>query len=183
MIDTLCINHELRNQETDMKDLTFKTTLHALALGLLLGGPVQAAGDAAHDHAHHAHDHAHDAVDRTGLVLNEGERWATDAALREGMERVRASFVATLPAYKRGELTAETADATAQAMDEHVAFMIQNCKLEADADAVLHVLLAELLQGSAALREAARSDEGMPRIHRALRDYGHYFEHPGWQAP
>ncbi|MCA1804930.1 MAG: hypothetical protein LC646_06250, partial [Xanthomonadaceae bacterium] len=117
------------------------------------------------------------------LVLNEGERWTTDAALREGMERVHATFVEVLPAYQRGEFTPEAATDTARAIDDHVAFLVENCKLEPAADAVLHVLVGELLQGAEALRQAPQSGEGLPRIHAALRDYPRYFDHPGWEEP
>ena len=161
-----------------MKNLTIKTLVPAAMMGLLLvAGPGHGADTADHGHGHHDH-----ATHAGGLVLNEGERWATDAALREGMGRVRATFVAALPAYKRGELSREAAMGTARAIDDHVAFLVENCKLEPAADAVLHVLLAELLQGTAALRQAAASPEAMPRIHGVLLDYPRYFDHPDWEG-
>ncbi|HEY9150585.1 MAG TPA: hypothetical protein VIQ75_07250 [Gammaproteobacteria bacterium] len=164
-----------------MNKLTIKSLFPVAMLGLLLlvAGPGQGA-----DTTDHAHDHqAHATQEAGGLVLNEGERWNTDAALREGMERVRASFAEVLPAYKRGELSPEAATDAAQAIEDHVAFMVENCKLEPAADAVLHVLVAELLQGAAGLRQAPASPEGLPRIHGVLRDYPRYFDHPGWEEP
>ena len=156
---------------------TIKLIIPAMVIGLLLASLAFAAGAADHGHDHHDH-----AAHAGGLVLNDGERWATDAALREGMGRVRETFVGVLPAYKRGELSQEAATDAARAVDEHVAFLVEYCELEPAADAVLHVLLAELLQGSAALRQAPQSGDGLPRIHRALQDYPRYFEHPGWQG-
>ena len=150
-----------------------------MAIGLLLANPAFAAGTADQSHDHHQH-HDHASHDDAGMVLDQGERWATDAALRKGMERVRATFVEALPAYKRGELSSEAATDVARAIDDHVAFLVENCKLEPAADAVLHVLVAELLQGAAGLRQAPQSGEGLPRIHGALRDYPVYFAHPGW---
>jgi hypothetical protein len=162
-----------------MKKLTMKTLAATAMMGLLLAaGPGHAAGAA--DHGHDHHDHA--TQEAGGLVLNEGERWATDAALREGMGRVRASFAEVLPAYQRGELSTEAATAAARDIDDHVAFLVGNCKLEPAADAVLHVLLAELLQGTATLRKAPASREGLPRIHGVLQDYPRYFDHPGWEG-
>lgn len=163
-----------------MKNLTIKTLVPAAMMGLLLvAGPGHAAGaaDKGHDH----HDHA--TQEAGGLVLNEGERWATDAALREGMEHVRATFVEALPAYQRGEFSHEAATEAARAIDDHVAFLVENCKLEPAADAVLHVLVGELLQGAEGLRQAPQSGEGLPRIHAALRDYPRFFDHPGWEEP
>ncbi len=163
-----------------MNKLTIKTLVPTAMLGLLLvagSGHGAGAADPEHDH----HDHA--TQETGGLVLNEGQRWATDAALREGMERVRATFVEALPAYQRGEFSPEAATEAARAIEDHVAFLVENCKLEPAADAVLHVLVAELLQGAAGLRQAPQSGEGLPRIHGVLRDYPRYFDHPGWQEP
>ncbi|MCW9058366.1 MAG: hypothetical protein OQL11_05790 [Gammaproteobacteria bacterium] len=163
-----------------MNKLTIKTLIPVAMMGLcLVAGPGYAAGAA--DQGHDHHDHA--TQETGGLVLNEGERWATDAALREGMERVRASFAEVLPAYQRGEFSHEAATDTARAIDDHVAFLVENCKLEPAADAVLHVLVAELLQGTATLRKAPASPEGLPRIHGVLRDYPRYFDHTGWEGP
>ena len=160
-----------------MNKLTIKTLIPVAMMGLwLVAGPGYAAGA-----ADQGHDHA--PQEAGGLVLNEGERWATDAALREGMNRVRASFAEVLPAYKRGELSPEASTDAARAIDDHVAFLVENCKLEPAADAVLHVLVAELLQGTATLRKAPASPEGLPRIHGVLRDYPRYFDHPGWEGP
>lgn len=162
-----------------MKNLMMKTLVPAAMLGLLLAaGPGHAAGVADQGHEHHGHA----APEGGGLTLNNGERWATDAALREGMGRVRASFVAVLPAFKQGELDPAAAADAARAIDDHVAFLVENCRLEPEADAVLHVLLAELLQGTASLRQAPASPEGLPRIHGVLRDYPRYFDHPDWEG-
>ena len=157
---------------------TIKLLIPAMVIGLLLASPAFAAGTA--DQGHDHHDHA--TQETGGLVLNEGERWATDAALREGMGRVRASFAEVLPAYKRGELSPEAATDAARAIDDHVAYLVENCRLEPAADAVLHVLVAELLQGTATLRKAPASPEGLPRIHGVLQDYPRYFDHPGWEG-
>lgn len=161
-----------------MNKLIIRTLVPAAMMGLLLvAGPGHAAGAADHGHEHHGHA----AQDAGGLVLNDGERWATDAALREGMGRVRASFAEVLPAYKRGELSPEAAADAARDIDDHVAFLVENCRLDPAADAVLHVLLADLLQGTATLRKAPASPEGLPRIHGVLQDYPRYFDHPGWE--
>jgi hypothetical protein len=163
-----------------MNKLTIKTLITVAMMGLwLVAGPGHGAG--ATDHGHDHHDHA--TQEAGGLVLNEGERWPTDAALREGMERVRATFVEVLPAYQRGEFSPEAATDAARAIEDHVTFLVENCKLEPAADAVLHVLVADLLQGAAGLRQAPQSAEGLPRIHAALRDYPRYFDHPGWEEP
>ncbi len=64
--------------------------------------------------------------------------------------------------------------------------MVQNCKLDQKTDAMLHLVLADILSGVEAMqgkeRQVARSD-GARKVAAALENYGQYFDHPGWQSP
>lgn len=113
------------------------------------------------------------------LRLDEGQPWATDAPLVAGMERIRDAVneAAALPA-----LNATSAAALAQSVRDQVNFLIANCRLEPDADATLHVFIAQLLNAAAALEKDPASSEGLPELQETLREYPHYFAHPGWQA-
>lgn len=113
------------------------------------------------------------------LVLNDGARWATDPPLRQGMARVRDA-VAPVAAVGRAPSRAE-ADALAERVRGEVSYMVANCKLEPKADAVLHVLIGELLTGADALAADPPAPEGLKRIVAALDEYPRYFEHAGWQ--
>jgi len=156
--------------------IRFNRSLATAALALALGGALLVAPpvNAQHDHAHEHEAHA-----TAGLTLNDGARWATDEPLRIGMQRIRD---AAAPAIDAGahSLSADAARVLAAAVREQVNFLVANCKLEPKADAVLHVLIAELLGGAEALERDPHAEGGLPRIERALLQYPEYFEHAGW---
>lgn len=109
----------------------------------------------------------------------EGERWATDGPLRQGMNGIRNAVQERAHAFHQGRLTDEEAKSLANEIDTHVGYMIENCELEPEADATLHALLAEVLEGKRNL--TANKDEGLPRIVKALAKYPRYFNHPDWE--
>lgn len=131
---------------------------------------VAAAHDAAADA--HQHDDMH-----SMLRLDDGQPWATDAPLVEGMERIRA---AVAEAAAQSALDAAAAAALARTVRDQVDFLIANCQLEPDADATLHVFIAQLLGAAAALEADPASPEGLPQLQETLREYPRYFAHPGW---
>lgn len=115
-----------------------------------------------------AHDHDHAAAAPAKLELNHGKKWPTDATLRQGMSRIRDAVGADAPAEKlAGQVNAQ------------IAFMVQNCKLDQETDAMLHLVLADLIAGAEMLQ--GKPAQGMARLNQGLTAYGTYFEHPGWQ--
>jgi hypothetical protein len=130
----------------------------------------------AHEHAHHGHD-------GLALQLDNGRKWSTDASLREGMQRIR-SALDTAHAGHVGQPTLDVADgrALAVAVDDAIGFMVANCKLPAQADANLHVLLGQMGQASAELKQDPSSPQAAGAIGVALDDYARHFDHPGWRA-
>lgn len=142
-----------------MKTLT--AWIAALALCLAAGWAV------AHDHDH---DHGSSAPAR--LSLKDGKKWPSDATLRQGMERIRAAATQN-PQLAPAQMAAQ--------VNEQIAYLVSNCKLDKETDAMLHLVLADLIAGADMLRERpAAREEGMARITKALRDYAGHFEHPGW---
>lgn len=113
------------------------------------------------------------------LRLDQGKPWATDAALVEGMERIR---VAVNKASALPVLDADSAAELAQSVQGQVDFLIANCRLEPDADATLHVFIAQLLKAAAELQENPASTLALAQMHQTLREYPRYFAHPGWRA-
>jgi cell division protein FtsN len=154
----------------------FDRSLAATALAVVLGGSLLMAAPV---HAQHEHAHEQEAHATAGLTLDDGARWATDEPLRIGMQRIRD---AAAPAIDAGphSLSQEAARALAAAVREQVSYLVANCKLEPKADAVLHLLIAELLGGAEALDQDPHAEGGLPRIERALRQYPAYFEHAGF---
>jgi hypothetical protein len=130
------------------------------------------------------HSHAHGHEKPAQLTLDNGKKWATDDNLRLGMSRIRDALVAELPAIHSGNTTAERYRTLAQKTNDQIAFMVKNCKLEQQADAMLHLVLADIIAGSDAMMAQGGSEarKGAEKIARALENYGAYFEHSGWHG-
>lgn len=141
-----------------------RQTTVAIALALAFGGPA-AYGQAAHEHGHGASE--------AKLVLNQGKKWPTDAALRQGMENIRTALGAGMK-YQ----------ALAGKVNAEVAGIVQNCKLEPEADAQLHLVIAELMAGAEAMEGRVKGETrraGAEKVARALNAYGEHFDHAGWK--
>jgi hypothetical protein len=129
--------------------------------------------------------HAADRHDRRAPVADEpiaAAPWATDAPLREGMRRIREAVLVVLPDYRRHALQQVDATALAVEIESSIGYLFANCRLEPDADAVLHGLLAQLLQGAAALRSNPSGGAGLPDVLSALERYPHLFVDAQWQT-
>ena len=140
-----------------------KTAL-AVTVALAFAAPL-AYGQAGHDHGH--------AAGEAKLVLNQGKKWPTDAPLRQGMENIRAALGGGM---KYGAL--------AKKVNAEVAGIVQNCKLEPEADAQLHLVIADILAGVEAMEGKVQGETrraGAEKVARALDAYGEHFVHAGWK--
>lgn len=133
-------------------------------------------------HLQEGHRHAHDHGDHgtLALTLNNGQRWETDAPLRLGMQRIRDAVAPAVAGPARLTLDQQQANILSNAVQENVAYLIQNCKLEPAADANLHFLITELVTGAALVAADPRSEEGAMKLTHALAEYPRYFNHPNW---
>ena len=150
----------------------------ALSAAVLLGAvPVTCL---AVEHSHHSHGHEAHAQ----LALDNGKKWDTDDNLRHAMERIRDALAAELPAIHSGKATAQQYNALAQKTNDQIAFMVKNCKLKLKADAMLHLVLADLIAGadSMAAQEGKAARKGAEKIAETLEKYDAYFNHPGWHG-
>ena len=118
------------------------------------------------------------------MTLNHGAKWATDEPLRQGMSAVRAAFAEKLDAIHSDTLPAAEYKALGDKTRREVGTIVAQCKLTPEADAVLHVIIAELLAGADILTGTSQGTprEGAHRIVMALENYGTYFDHPEWQG-
>jgi len=127
-----------------------------------------------------AHDHAAAPVK---LQLDAGKKWTTDTPLRQAMTNIRNAVDESLPAIHAGKFSAAEYDALAAKVSGEVSYMVGNCKLQPAADAQLHLIIAHMLEGVAAM-EGKQGDDGRQRgavdVVGALNDYNMYFDHPGW---
>lgn len=147
----------------------------ALAVALAFAGPA-AYGQVAHDHGH--------AADEAKLVLNQGQKWPTDAPLRQGMENIRGAFAKNVNAIHADKATPKQYQALAAKVGTEVAGIVQNCKLEPAADAQLHIVIAELMAGAEAMEGKMQGETrraGAERVAKALNAYGEHFDHAGWK--
>ncbi len=154
-----------------------KLVIATLATALFAGvGPVRAA-----EHHHHGHEHA---AQPAKLQLDQGRKWATDEALRKSMASLRESFAAQLEPIHKGRLDAAGYKALGEKIEGEVANIVAQCKVDGKADAMLHIVIgdlvaaADVLQGKAAGKPAGAAHRAVT----ALNAYGRYFDHPGWKS-
>ncbi|MDD3935824.1 hypothetical protein [Rhodoferax sp.] len=151
-------------------------TFTTLLLATALISPIAALSATEHDHGGAATQQ---------LQLNAGKKWDTDAPLRQAMTAIYRSATQILPAAHAGKATAADYDAFGNAISTQVSFMLQNCKLPAQADAQLHLIVGELVAGAEAAKGKqgdAQRAEGVVQIAQATNAYGKYFNHSGWKS-
>lgn len=134
----------------------------------LIAGVEAADHEVGHQHGHH---------EMTSLSLNDGKKWQTDHVLREAMQSINNEANKIASSFHHNELKKSEAEKMAVHVKDKVAFMIANCKLDPKADAVLHVLIGDLLAAADKLANDSQSHEGLPEIIKALQHYYDYFDH------
>ncbi|SBV37031.1 DnrO protein [uncultured Stenotrophomonas sp.] len=128
------------------------------------------------------HDHAHAAHTPQAPAAAPAQQWPSDASLREGMRRIRVA-VQGLEHYEHGHIGIAQASATTTLIDEAIAGMFAGCKLEPDADVVLHGLLAEFMAGAEAVRTSPQVPVAeIARMRQALARYPQLFDDPRWDV-
>lgn len=156
---------------------------------IIVGAGVAVAAIAFVVHAHHGegtpgagHDHGHAAKagEPPKLTLNNGQKWQTDARLKQEMGAIRDEMGAALDGVHAGTTSAEQYEALAGRIEERVASIFTNCKLPPEVDAQAHIVLTQLLAGIAAMKGDGDRLAGAVKIVGALAAYGQYFDHPGW---
>jgi hypothetical protein len=128
--------------------------------------------------------HQEGAGEPANLKLNHGKKWGTDEPLRRGMAKIRALMTSKLDATHKRTLTPDEYKALGTAVEQQVSGIIAQCKLAPEADAVLHVVIADLLAGAATMEGRMKEEpgQGAHKVVTALNRYGHYFDHPGWKS-
>ena len=151
-----------------------KTVLYGvLAAALGAAAPWVVAAEAPHGHAGHP----------AQLQLDHGRKWATDEPLRSTMSAIRAVLGTRLEAIDQGTLTQTDYQKIGATVEHHVGKIVAECKLPPQADAMLHLVVADLIAGADALQGKTPTvpSTGARQVVQALDAYGAYFQHPGWQ--
>lgn len=160
---------------TSCKFTAMFTAMFAVAaFAVALAGPVLAQTAA----------HTHEAATPHKLSLNQGSKWATDEALRNGMSRIRDLVGPQLKAAHAGKLSAVQYGELATKVEADVGTIVANCKLEPKADAMLHLVIADLGEGTDAM--AGKNPklppvQGLVKVALAVNEYGRNFNHPGFK--
>lgn len=120
----------------------------ALALGLALFSPAFAATE-----------HAHGSPGRAALelTLNNGQKWPTDEALRRAMGEMRGLLATSIGRIHASQFTSADYVALADRLQEQIDYVTANCKLPEEADAQLHIVLAEPRGDRQRRKRASRS--------------------------
>lgn len=147
------------------------TVITAAVMAIWLAVPAVAAQTMAHDHA---------AEMPHKLTLNQGSKWATDEPLRAGMERIRSIVEPQLMAAHAGKLTPAQYLEIATQVEAEVGGIVANCKLEPEADAMLHVVIADISAATDTLsgkNTTANPALGLVGVVQAVNQYANHFDH------
>ena len=126
-----------------------------------------------------AEPHAHAA--KVEIRLDNGKKWLTDAALRQGMGEIRVAIAGALARIHSSEFPRGEFEQLAAKVQAQVDYVTANCRLPEEADHQLHVVLEQILDGIAAMKADTGQTQGAVQIVQALELYGTHFDHAGWQ--
>lgn len=128
-------------------------------------------------------NHSHAKPGSSRLELDSGKKWATDAPLRSGMAGIKSAIEPMLREIHENKLTEAKYAGLAQRINSEVNSIFKNCKLSPKADAQLHLILIQIVEGANAMKSSAQLSakrKGAIQVVEALALYPRYFEHPGW---
>jgi hypothetical protein len=131
-----------------------------------------------------AQTHDHGTAAPAKARLEASRKWSTDAPLRDGMTRIRALVEPQLAPAHAGKLNAAQYAALASRIETEVGGIVANCKLEPQADAALHAVIAEIGAGTDAMAGKTaqqRPAQGLVHVAKAVNDYAALFEHAGFK--
>jgi len=157
--------------------------LRRLTAGMALGMAAAAVATLAAAPAL-AQTHDHGTAAPAKVRLEAGRKWAADAPLRDGMSRIRALVEPQLAPAHAGKVNATQYAALAGRIETEVGGIVANCKLEPEADAALHAVIAEIGAGTDAMagkNAQQRPAQGLGPVAKAVNDYAGQFEHPGFK--
>src|SRR5574340_192425 len=117
-------------------------------------------------------------------ALKQGEKWATDEVLRRGMDNIRQAMVANREAIEKDRLGTRDYQRLAEAIGKDTADIVKYCRLSKEADTAFHsIVLADLTHSTELMRSSPKVQvqrAGALGVLQSLRNYGEYFQHPGW---
>ncbi|PFG11347.1 MULTISPECIES: hypothetical protein [unclassified Marinobacter] len=146
-------------------------TITGMVLSLLGATAIAAPANNDHDHG--------DGV--AELRLDNGSKWAIDAPLSRAMTNIRNAVDKDYEAIHSNQLAGEKYAALATKVTNEVAYMVENCNLEPEADAQLHLIIVDLMEGSTAMESKANAQDGAVKVIGAIGKYITYFNDPDFK--
>ena len=133
----------------------------------------------------YADEHMHkEGTHGAAPALKPGQKWATDEVLRGGMDSIRQAMLANRDAIEKGRLGAQDYQRLAATVSKETTRIVNTCKLSKETDAAFHsTVLADLLHGTELMQTSPKVQvqrAGALGVLQTLRNYGNYFQHPGW---
>jgi hypothetical protein len=133
----------------------------------------------------YADEHTHtEGVHGAAPALKQGQKWTTDEVLRRGMDTIRQAMLANREAIEKERLGAQDYQRLAATVSKETANIVKNCRLSKEADAAFHsIVLVDLLHSTELMRTSPKVQAqraGALGVLQSLRNYGEYFQHPGW---
>ncbi|MBK1851868.1 hypothetical protein FE845_10995 [Marinobacter sp. 1-4A] len=128
--------------------------------------------------ANNEHEHGHGEME---LQLNDGNKWAVDAPLSRAMNNIGSAMHKDLDAIHSGKLENEKYSVLAKKINNEVNYMVENCNLEPEADAQLHLIIAELMEGATVMESKANARDGAVQVMGAIESYTTYFDDPNFE--
>lgn len=172
-----CNRNRIHTKENELVRLIRNLSIATAAAAVLVASSIGPA-------LAQAVDHSHDAAALHKLTLNQGKKWGTDEPLRAAMGRIRGLVEPQLGAAHNGKLTPAQYSELATRIETEVGGIVANCKLEPKADAMLHLLIADLGDGTSTMtgkNPKQRPALGLVKVAKTLDQYGKHFEHPGFK--
>lgn len=129
-------------------------------------------------------EHRHGDAMPHKIELNAGKKWETDAPLRKGMSAIRAAVATAIADAHGGKGAPAMYDASAKEVGARVADIVKTCKLTPKADAQLHIVVGEIMDGVEAMEGKQAGKQrvaGLVAVAKAANTYGEHFAHPGWK--
>lgn len=159
-----------------MKTLTTLLATGAFALSAAALSPAILAAT--------EHQHGHGEAPAK-LQLDHGKKWKTDEPLRRGMTSIRDAVHGAPAPLHKGTAKPEAYAELGKRVEIEVGRIVAECKLPPAADEQLHIVVADLVAGTDAMKAAksgAEGRKGLLQVAGTLATYDKYFDHPGWKA-
>jgi len=155
--------------------MTIKPLLTAFALCALLSCNRESSPSGSHDGSHGVEGIADTKTEASGLTLNQGEKWHSDASTQfhaDNLNKIAEKFGESID-------DEEAHRAFAAEVSNELAELVRDCKMKGPDHDALHLWLEPVMQGAAALEKASTASEGevtAKRLITDIRTFNHYFE-------